>query len=114
MTLSEWIQSQRIAAILRGEEPETPAPDLECGSGLVVSLQAGRVWGSYPRNDEGPWVAFDVRYVRGPLPPGWEQRTIAPVTPASVVVALLKAAGWPPALSGSLRGKGSRHVPGKG
>lgn len=115
MTLSEWVQSQRIAALIAGGEPDADAPALECGNGLVLSVQAGRGRECYPRNDEGPWCAFDVRWLAGKLPAGWDGRTIAPVMPVSVLVALLKAAGWPRALGASTRcgEKVARTVPGK-
>lgn len=108
MTLSEYVQAERIAAIMRGEEPEADAAPLECGNGLVLSVQAGRIRASYPRNDEGPWVAFDVRRVSGPLPDGWREESIVSVMTVSAVVALLKSAGWPRALAGSVRK--SRHA----
>lgn len=110
MTLSEYVQAQRIAALLRGDESEADAEPLECGNGLRLAVNAGRVRACYPRSDEGPWVAFDVRRVSGPLPDGWREESIVSVMTVSAVVALLKSAGWPRALAGSVRK--ARAVPG--
>ena len=106
MTLSEFLQRTRIRSLIDGTGPDVAAV-LECESGLVLELRAGARHG-YPHRWDGPWVAFQVTAVRGPVPEAWPALArygAAPTLSASEIVRLLHDAGWPAVLGATTRKK---------
>lgn len=77
-------------------------PPLVCGNGTRLVVDAGKfVPLSWPTTDEGPWSAFAVTWVGGPVPSAdaWMDR-VAEQVQAGDLVKLLERLGWPEAQLG--------------
>jgi hypothetical protein len=54
------LQSASVVQLGEGREFRQPVPAIRCGDGTELSIQAGEMVYSLPRNNTGPWTHVEV------------------------------------------------------